>query len=222
MSLHPADPRWKQESIFVLVLVCVKWKKQCLCECVCVYGWQGALGWSHLSADGSGVGVELRRSASLGLSQQSASDSGQWHCQRLVVIVGGHVGDALATVAHFIGGADVEGRVVGWAAGAVAASTSGGFDGVGGGFGQLWGRHGQWGDDRSVQAGDAAGVTGKVLLRDRAAVRPILLTAVVLQDENLVWNSDRRHMPHTMTWFFLLKPYSRGHLHPKSNANISP
>lgn len=149
--------------------------------CVCVYGWC-FLGRSHLGADGSGVGVEIGRSASQGLPQQGASDGGQRHRQRLVLIVCGHVGDALAAVAHLIGGADVEGRVVGRAGGAVTAWPPCGFGGVGG-SGRLWWRHGQRGDDGPVQAGDAAGVAGKVLLRDGAAVRPILLTAVVLQRE---------------------------------------
>lgn len=70
-------------------------------------------GWSHFGADGAGVGVEFRRPTSLRLPQQGASDRGQRHRQRLVVIVRGHVGDALATVAHFICSADVKGRVVG-------------------------------------------------------------------------------------------------------------
>lgn len=70
-------------------------------------------GWSHFSADGAGVGVEFRRPTSLRLPQQGASDRGQRHRQRLVVIVRGHVGDALATIAHFICSADVKGRVVG-------------------------------------------------------------------------------------------------------------
>lgn len=70
-------------------------------------------GWSHFGADGAGVGVEFRRPPSLRLPQQGASDRGQRHRQRLVVIVRGHVGDALATVAHFICSADVKGRVVG-------------------------------------------------------------------------------------------------------------
>lgn len=142
----------------------------------------GAGWWSHLGADGSGVGVEIRRPAPQRLPQQGASDGGQRHGQSLVVVVCGHVGDALAAVAHLVGGADVEGRVVGRAAGAVAATPPGGFGRVGG-LGRLRRRQGQWGDDRSVQAGDTAGVAGKVLLRDRAAVRPILLTAVVLQRE---------------------------------------
>lgn len=70
-------------------------------------------GWSHFGADGACVGVEFRRPTSLRLPQQGASDRGQRHRQRLVVIVRGHVGDALATVAHFICSADVKGRVVG-------------------------------------------------------------------------------------------------------------
>lgn len=149
---------------------------------VCMGGVRGGLGWSHLGADGSGVGVEIGRPASLGLPQQGASDGGQRHRQRLVLIVCGHVGDALAAVAHLISGADVEGRVVGRAGGAVTTLPPCGLGGVGG-SGWLWRRHGQRGDDRPVQSGDAAGVAGKVLLRDGGAVRPILLTAVVLQTE---------------------------------------
>lgn len=140
---------------------------------------RGRLGWSHLRADGSGVGVEVGRPAALRLPQQGASDGGQRHRQRLVLVVCGHVGDALAPVSHLIRGADVERRVVGRAGGAVAALPAAGFAVVGG-SGQLRRRHGQWGDNRAVQAGDAAGVAGKVLLRDGGAVRPILLTAVVL------------------------------------------
>lgn len=136
--------------------------------------------WSHLGADGSGVGVEIGGSASLGLPQQGASDGRQRHRQRLVLIVCGHVGDALATVAHLVSGTDVEGRVIGRTGGAVGAWPPCGFGGVGG-SGQVWWGHGQRGDDGPVQAGDTAGVAGKVLLRDGAAVRPILLTAVVLQ-----------------------------------------
>lgn len=63
----------------------------------------------HISADGSGVGVEIRRSASLGVPQQGAVHGGQWHGQSLILVVSGHVGDALATVVHLVGGADVEG-----------------------------------------------------------------------------------------------------------------
>jgi len=72
----------------------------------------GNVGRSHLGADGSGVGVKIRRPASLSVSQQGASDSRQRNRQRLVVIVRGHVGDALAAVAHLISGADVKGRVI--------------------------------------------------------------------------------------------------------------
>lgn len=71
------------------------------------------LRWSHLGADGSGVGVEIRGPASLGLPQQGAADGGKWHRQCLVLIVCGHVGDTLSTVAHLISGTDVEGRVIG-------------------------------------------------------------------------------------------------------------
>lgn len=63
----------------------------------------------HLSADGSGVGVEIRRSASLGVPQQGAVHGGQRHGQSRVLVVGGHVGDAFAAVVHLVGGADVEG-----------------------------------------------------------------------------------------------------------------
>lgn len=41
-------------------------------------------------------------------AQQGAMQGGQGESQRWVLIVRGHVGDALATVAHLIGGADVE------------------------------------------------------------------------------------------------------------------
>lgn len=153
---------------------------------MCVCGWVVLgfffLGWSHLSADGSGVGVEIRRPSSLGLPQQGASDSRQRHRQRLVLIVCGHVGDALTTIAYLISAADVEGRIIGRAGGTVTALPPCGFGGVGG-CRQLWWRYGQWGDDRPIQTRDTAGVAGNVLLRDGGAVRPILLTAVVLQKE---------------------------------------
>lgn len=65
-----------------------------------------------------------------------------------------------------------------------------GFGGVRG-SGWLWWRHGQRGDDCPVQAGDTAGIAGKVLLRDGGAVRPILLTAVVLERErNLFYDKQ--------------------------------
>lgn len=134
----------------------------------------------HLSADGSCVGVEIRRPSSLSVPQQGASDGRQRHRQRLVVVVRGHVGDPLPAVAHLIGSADVEGRVVGRAAGAVAALPPSRFGGVGG-LGQLWRRQRHWGGDWSVQTSEAAGVAGEVLLRDGATVRAIILTAVVLQ-----------------------------------------
>lgn len=145
----------------------------------------------HLGADGSSVGVEIRRSSPVGVPQQGAPDSGQRHGQRLVVIVCGHVGDALATVAHVICGADVERWVIGGAAGAVTAPPPCGFGDVGGGQGKLWWRHGQRGNVWPVQAGDTAGVAGKVLLRNGGAVGPILLTAVVLhrQRENITFNT---------------------------------
>lgn len=60
-------------------------------------------------------------------------------------------------------------------------------------FGALGGRRrfgrrqGQRGDDGPVQAGDAARVAGKVLLRDGGTVRPILLTAVILQKDRSCW-----------------------------------
>lgn len=69
----------------------------------------GNVGRSHLGADGSGVGVEIRGPSSLSVPQQGASDSGQRHRQRSVVIVRGHVGDALAAVANLISGTDVKG-----------------------------------------------------------------------------------------------------------------
>lgn len=162
-----------------------------VCVCVCVDGWcNGVLVRSHLSANGSGIGVKIGRPPSLSLPQQGASDGGQRHRQRLVLIVCGHVGDALAAIAHLITGANVEGRVVGRATGAEAASPSSGFGGVGGSRRLCWWQ-GQWGDKWPVQAGDAAGIAGKVLLRDGAAVRPILLTAVVLQRERitLAWSN---------------------------------
>lgn len=129
---------------------------------------------SHLGADGSGVGVKVGGPPSPALPQQGAADEGQRRRQRRVLIVRGHVGDALAAVAHLIGGADVEGRVVGGAGGAETPLP-------GGRLGRrLRRRHGQRRAERAVQSGDAAGVAGKVLLRDGGAVRPILLTAVVL------------------------------------------
>lgn len=81
--------------------------------CMGVVGVVFFLRWSHLGADGSGVGVEIRGPASQGLPQQGAADGGKRHRQCLVLIVCGHVGDALATVAHLISGTDVEGRVIG-------------------------------------------------------------------------------------------------------------
>lgn len=93
----------------------------------------------------------------------------------------GHVGDALSAVAHLVSGPDVEGRVVGGAGGAETTLPCGRFRQCLGGPGRLRRRHGQWRDDRAIQGGDAAGVAGKVLLRDGGAVRPILLTAVVLE-----------------------------------------
>lgn len=97
------------------------------CVCVCRYVWVvvlgegGGLGWSHLGADGSGVGIEIGWPATLGIPQQGASDGGQRHRQRLVLIVRGHVGDALPAIAHLIGGTDVKGGVIGGAGRAVAA-----------------------------------------------------------------------------------------------------
>jgi len=105
--------------------------------------------------------------------------------------VRGHVGDALAAVAQLIRGADVEGRVVGRAGGAVAPRPPAGLGGVGG-TGLLLllllllprrrRGHGQRRDDRAVQAGGAA---GEVPLTHGAAVRPILRATVVLQAETL-------------------------------------
>lgn len=63
----------------------------------------------HLGADGSGVGVEIRRVASLGIPQQGAVHGWQRHGQSLVLVVSGHVGDAFAAVVHLVCGADVEG-----------------------------------------------------------------------------------------------------------------
>lgn len=140
--------------------------------------WRGG---SHLGADGSGVGVNLGGPPSTALPQQGAADEGKRHGQCRVLIVRGHVGDALAAVAHLVSGSDVEGRVVGGAGGAETTLPCGRFGQCLGGSGRLRRRHGQWCDDRAIQGSDAAGVAGKVLLRDGGAVRPILLTAVVLE-----------------------------------------
>ncbi len=94
-----------------------------------------------------------------------------------------HVGNALASVAHLISSTDVERRVIGRAGGAVSALPPCGFGGIGGSRRLRW-RHRQWADNRAVQAGYTAGIAGKVLLRDGATVRPILLAAVVLQRES--------------------------------------
>lgn len=66
---------------------------------------------SHLCTYSASVGIEVRCwvAAMLSGAQQGAVQGGQVETQRWVLIVRGHVGDALATVAHFIGGADVEG-----------------------------------------------------------------------------------------------------------------
>lgn len=138
-------------------------------------------GASHLGADGSGVGVKLSGPPSTALPQQGAADEGEGHGQCRVLIVRRHVGDALAAIAHLVSGADVEGRVVGGAGGAEAALPGAGLGQSLGGSGRLRRGHGQRRGDRAVQRGDAAGVAGKVLLRDGGAVRPILLTAVVLE-----------------------------------------
>lgn len=109
--------------VLVVVLVCVR-EHRGICVCKGQRSRRNFLfffllfslerrGWSHFGADGAGVGVEFRRPTSLRLPQQGASDRRQRHRQRLVVIVRGHVGDALATVAHFICSADVKRRVVG-------------------------------------------------------------------------------------------------------------
>lgn len=98
---------------------------------------RGFLGWSHLGADGSGVAIEIRWQVSLGLPQQGALEGRQWHRQSLVLIVRGHVGDALATIAYLISGTDVEGGVIRGAGGAVAAMPPCGFPGVGR-SGWLW------------------------------------------------------------------------------------
>lgn len=135
---------------------------------------------SHFCADGSGVGVEVGRSTSPSVPQQGASDGGQRHRQRPVVIVRGHVGDTLATVAHLVSGVYVEGGVVGGAGGAVAAAAIFGLGGIGG-FGRFWRGQRQRGDGWPVQAGDTARVAGEMLLRDRVVFRPILLTAVILE-----------------------------------------
>lgn len=98
----------------------------------------------------------------------------------------GHVGDALAAVAHLVDGADVEGRLVGRAGGAVTPLPSRVLGALGG-SGRFRRRQGQRGDDGAIQAGDTAGVAGKVLLRDGGAVGPILLTAVILQQDRSCW-----------------------------------
>lgn len=78
--------------------------------CLCCLG-PGACMWSHLGADGSGVGVKIRRTTLPGLPQQGTADGGgrQRHRQRPVLIVCGHVGDTFPTIAHLISGTDVEG-----------------------------------------------------------------------------------------------------------------
>lgn len=146
----------------------------------------------HLRADGSGVGVEIRLSASLGVPQQGAVHGRQRHGQGLVLIVSGHVGDACATVVDLVGGADVEGRVMGRAGGAVTSLPPRSFGALGG-PGRFWRRQGQRGGHRAVQARDAAGIAGKALLGDGGAVRAILLTAVILPKDTqlLVQNRHR-------------------------------
>lgn len=109
------------------------------------------------------VSVEVGWPTSPSVPQQGASDNGQRHRQRPVVIVRGHVGDAFATVAHLIRGVYVEGGVMRGAGGTVAAAAIFGFSGIGG-FGRLRRGRRQWGDGRPVQAGDTAGVAGKMLL----------------------------------------------------------
>lgn len=111
---------------------------------------------------------------------------GERHGQGLVLVVRGHVGDALAAVVHLVGGADVEGRLVGGAGGAVSSPARAAFGALRG-SGRLRRGQGQRRDDGAVQAGDAAGVAGEVLLRDGGAVRAILLTAVVLQKDRSCW-----------------------------------
>lgn len=82
--------------------------------CVCGCSWRAfPTRWSHLSADGSGVGVKFGGAPSTVLPQQGAADEGERHGQCLVLIVRGHVGDAFAAVTHLVSGPDVEGRVVG-------------------------------------------------------------------------------------------------------------
>lgn len=56
-----------------------------------------------------------------------------------------------------------------------------------GGSRRFWRRQGQRGDERPVQAGDTACVAGEALLRDGGTVRPILLTAVILQKDRSCW-----------------------------------
>lgn len=121
--------------------------------------------------------------------------SGQRHGQSLVLVVRGHVGDALAAVVHLFGGADVEGRLVGGAGGAVTSLPPG----VLGGSRRFRRRQGERGDDGPIQAGDAAGVAGEVLLRDGGAVRPILLTAVILQEDRSCWFKTATSAPTSFT-----------------------
>lgn len=185
-GLHPEGPHWQRVlyllpwsvTVGLLRAPCGEGKRD-VSGCGC--SWRGSLTRrSHLGADGSGVGVKLGGPPSTALPQQGAADEGKRHGQCRVLIVRGHVGDALATVAHLVSGSDVEGGVVGGAGGAETPLPCGGFGRWLGGSGLLRRRHGQWRDDRAIQGGDAAGIAGKVLLRDGGAVRPILLTAVVL------------------------------------------
>lgn len=67
-------------------------------------------GRSHLSADGMGVGIEVGLSVALrARSQQGAAHGRQRQCQRLILIVRGHVCDAFTAIAHLVSGAVIEG-----------------------------------------------------------------------------------------------------------------
>lgn len=123
---------------------------------------------------------------------------GQRHGQCLVLVVRGHVGDALAAVVHLFGGADVEGRLVGGAGGAVTSLLPCVLGALRGSR-RFRRRQGQRGDDGPIQAGDTAGVAGEVLLRDGGAVRPILLTAVILQKDRSCWFKTSTSAPSSFT-----------------------
>lgn len=112
MDIYAKYPHWQLQQLPKVCVSAGLFSSVCMCACVWVELFV-SLGWSHLGADGSGVGVEVRRPASMRLPQQGSSDGGQRHRQRLVLIVCRHVGDALSAVAHLIRGANVKGRVIG-------------------------------------------------------------------------------------------------------------